>query len=62
METFYVLRYPAGTDVKDALHSHTLGRYDSWLAAEAARAGKPQPWASMLEVLPRTTERQAVPA
>lgn len=60
METFFVLRYYPGTDVKDAKHSLTTGRYGSWIEAEEARASKPEPWASRLEIRERTVDADNV--
>lgn len=60
METFYVLRYYPGTDVKDAKHSLTTGRYATWIEAEEARAAKPTPWADQLEVRERAIDADGV--
>lgn len=47
---FYVLRYAAGTDLRDSKHEHTLGRFETWSDAEAARTLRPTPWRDLLEV------------
>lgn len=47
----YVLRYVAGTPLKDRPHSETLGRWPSWVDAEEARERSPR--RDQLEVVTR---------